>query len=1150
MRDAAVDVVREYGGLVNQAIGEEIVSVFGVPAAHDDDDLRAVRAAMALQARVAALDETGGRSAAGLRVQSGLHVGAVVARRLHEGPRRFDIVGAAPSMAARLAGLAEPSTVLISPETQRLVAPYMQTTARSPVVLDPKAAPVTPFRVIGETGIATRLEASTRSGLTPYVGRQAELSMLEAAVRRAANGAGQVIAILGEAGAGKSRLLYELQERVGGTRAVRLIEAGCRAYGDAVPYGVFVQVLCDALDLRGPLPNAAAVVGRLRAADPTLEPFLPLFLHLLSVKSDAHPLPRHLHGEHLQAAMLDALAALVGVLTARGPVVLLIEDWQWADTGSRAALARVAEVAAASPLVLVVTSRLEPGVRADWPAGSLQVQLEQLDFDASAVILQSALGVARVAESLARRLYDRAGGNPFFLEQMCAALREQHAIVVRNGEALIDADDAVLSLPETVQGVIRARLDNLSPHALETLRVASVIGAAFDHALLAEVVPTSVDLGPALTALADASLIHQTTVAPTIGYRFTHALTQEVCYDSLVGHQRKALHGAIGRALMTSGKRMDDGAAALAHHFGRAEDWPSAIHFGRRAADRAVALSQFAEALATLDDVLAWVGHLPDQIPGTVTADVLLQQERLCETLGLRARQREIIDALIAHLARDGSSSRLAEVYLRQGDLSTLLKRFDAADRALGTALRIGHERGDAALLRSGLRSLGLLRWHEGRHAEALDITRRALAVDRESDDQLSVAVDLTNLGNILRATGDYAEARARLEEALAMPVLREDPRKLVYTQHNLANVYRAMGDLDQAMVCLRQSDAIARLHLLPIQRSFHLTSMAHIQLQQGEIDAALETYRAAVDLSRRARHADGLVQSLRMLGNTLLGLGRDDEALPCLQEAAGLFAQLEDRGSEAEMWSSIARILERQSPAEAPEVWRQVLDRQRKRGDARGELDAREGLARADRAADPIGAIPAFEGALALAAMIGAQERELAIRNALGSLEWDRGSYQAALAHYEAALALVRQQGDRVNEPAVLNSLGVTLARLGRPDEARTVLEDSLALSRSLGERLPEAHALAGLGQVALGSHDLRAAITCFEHSLDVRRELGDRSGEGWMQLRLAALRETTGDLAGARAARDAATAAAVAAGDATLAAACARAATGSSRP
>jgi tetratricopeptide (TPR) repeat protein len=552
---------------------------------------------------------------------------------------------------------------------------------------------------------------------------------------------------------------------------------------------------------------------------------------------------------------------------------------------------------------------------------------------------------------------------------------------------------------------------------------------------------------------------------------------------------------------------MDEGTAVLAHHFARAEEWPAAIHFGRDAAARAIALSQFADALATLDQVLAWVGRLAGDDQDELTADLLLQQERLCETLGLRARQQQIIDALIARLARKGGSARLAEIYLRQGDLSTLLKRFDAADRALGTALRISHERGDLTLLRSALRSLGLLRWHEGRHAEALEITRRVIVLDRECADEAAVAVDLTNIGSILRATGDYVGAREHLEAALAMPELRRDPKKLVYTQHNLANVYRALGDVDRALACLVESDEVARANLLPIQRSFHLTSIAHIRLQQGDIDAALETYRAAVDLSRRARHADGLVQALRMLGNALFGLARYDDALPYLREAAQLFAQLEDRVSEAEMWTTIATILEERSPGEAAEAWTVVLELQRSRGVSRSELEAREGLARAKRAAGAADAIPAFESALALAATIGEGAREAAIRNVLGILEWERGGYLEALRHYEAALALVRDQGNRGDEVVILNSLGVSLTRLGRRDEARTVLEQSLALSREIGERQLEAHALAALGHVRLQADDSNGAVECFEQSRAVLHTIGDRAGEESMSRRLAEL-------------------------------------------
>ena len=1141
LRDAAVDAVREHGGIVNQAIGDQIVALFGVPIAHEDDDLRATRAALALHARVRALEQTECPPHVRLRLQSGVHVGAVVARRLHEGPRRYDIVGSPAVLASRLALLADPDEVWIGPEMQRLVGPYVQTAACSPVALDPHAASVTPFRVLGETGIATRLEESG-TGLTPYVGRQSELSTLQS-IAAAETGVGAAVVVVGEAGAGKSRLLYELEERLRSDAGVRVLRARCRAYGDVVPYGAFVQILCAALELRAPL-TSAGVAARIRSIDPALEPFLPLLLHLLSVNSDVHAVPRHLHGEHLQAALLDALAAFVAVLARRGPLVVIIEDGHWADTGSRAAWIRVAELIDSVPLVLIVTSRVDEA--GTWSPRATIIRLKQLDFAASSAIVQAGLGVRQVSSALAHRMHDRAGGNPFFLEQMCAALLEQRVVHVRDGVALVEGGEDALVLPATVQGVIRARLDKLDAQALEVVRVASVIGWEFDRALLVEVVPPGVDLRPAIEALEAAGLIQQTSVAPTIAYRFTHALTQDVCYDSLVGHHRKMLHGAIGRVLAsTYSDRVDERAVLLAHHFRHAEEWPAAIRFGRRAAERAMALSQFGDALAILDRALEWTTRIPgDQ--ANVTADLLLQQERVCETLGLRARQQQIVDSLIALLAREGSTARLAEVYLRQGDLSTLLKRFDAADRALATALRIGSERGNTTVLRSALRSLGLLRWHEGRHAEALEFTRRALAVDRECDDDVAVALDLTNLASILKAMGDFPQARARLEEALAMAVLRDDPKKLVYTQHNLANVFREMGDLDRALECLLQSDQIARVHLLPIQRSFHLTSIAHIQLQQGRIDVAVDTYRTAVELSRRARHAEGLVQSLRMLGTVLLGLARYEEALPCLREAAELFKQLEDGISEAEMRSSAARILERTSPQEAAAAWELALRLQRALGNPHGELEAREGLARVTRIKGPDEAIPAFESVLALAATIGDRARELAIRNVLGILEWERSGYDAALRHYDAALALARNEGNRAHQAVILNSLGVSLTKLGRTEEARTVLEESLALSREIGERQLEAHALAALGQVSLHGHDLRSAAEWFEQSGTVRHEIGDGAGEGWMRLRLANIRQQIGDNGGARELLRAAAASAAESGDSVLATACADAARG----
>jgi serine/threonine protein kinase/tetratricopeptide (TPR) repeat protein len=1145
IRAAAVDTMRRHGGVVNQSIGEEIVSVFGIPTAHEDDDLRAVRAALELHARTREIGSSiGGTLGIRLRVQSGLHAGSVVVQRLRAGPRRYAITGSPMQTAARLAAAAERDGIWVSPDCQRLVAPFVRTEPRPPVVVHSDASPLTPHCALGESGLESRLEAPDRGGLTPYSGRAAELEAVQARVDRARGGEGHLLVVSGDPGAGKSRLLHELRAQVAAS-GLRIVQGRCRSYGGVTSYLPFVEALRSALDVKeqdGGRPDVAQLVARIRAIDPSLEPFIPLYLHLLSLPTDVFPVPRHLRGEHLQAALLEALTAFFTSHAQHAPGLLLLEDWHWADDASREALRHLAQVVVAYPLLVLVTTRTETGRSLDI-ADHTSINLGPLAFAASESIVKAVLGVERVPEELARRLHERTGGNPFFLEEMCQGLREAGLVAVQGAEAVMSGSSDALQLPDSVQAVIRARLDRLNADGRDVLRVASVIGREFSRRILRQSMEAA-DPTPAIERLKHAGIIQQIRVVPDPIYRFKHVLTQEVAYESLLEHQRKTLHHAVGRAMEGSrAGSFEEPLELLAYHFSCAEAWDEAIDYGLRAAARATELSQFGDALSLLERVRSWLMRMPEE-PARLEriADVLLRQERLCETLGMRGRQLQLSGELITLLAAHGVSVRLAEAYLRQGDVSTLLKRFDAADRALATSLRMSRDRADSALERNALRSIGLLRWHQGRHAEALAITENALAIDRQREDDLAVAGDLSNLGSILKSMGEHQRALVILEEALSMPVVAGDPIKRAYILHNIGNVHRARGNVGRALEYLQRADESARANMLPIQRSFHLTSIAHIHLQEGRLEESLRLYQEAVELSRRARHADGLAQSLRMLGEVLFAIGRDEEALSHLQDAAQLFAQIEDRDAEAVVRHHAAVVLERLAHPDALSAWERVRELAQGAGDARAELIAMEGIARTTRrsTATPDAAIGCFERALALAAQLGERQREAALHNTLGVMNWERGAYAVALAHYEAALGLMREQHDRVHEGLTLNSIGVTLARLRRYEEGRTALEEALAVNRVTGERLLEAHTLAALGDVAQALGRLEAAATSFEASLALRRELGDRRGEGWMLHHLARTRGLMGDAAGAESMAATAARIAVECDDAALRRAC----------
>ncbi len=1142
IREIANEVATRYGGIVNHFAPEEAVLIFGVTESHEDDSLRAVRAALELHARVRAMPATGSTR---VLMRSGVHTGALVVQRLRAGDRRFRLTGAPVDLATRLAALASSDALLLSPDAHRLVAAFVETEESAPLTLQPDAPPVTPHRVTGEIAISSRLEIAERARLTPFAARSRELQSLQDLLAGALSGDGGMAVVLGEPGAGKSRLLFELRRRVGETPA-QLVLGRCDAYGGTTPYLPFVQALRELLGF-GVAPTTTVtsqqVAERLRGIDDTLEASLPLYCALLSVESTTNPLPRHLQGEHLQAAMLEALAALVTVQAQKRPLVILLEDWHWSDEASRRALDQLSEVAPVHPLLIVVTSRPESGIEWGSNERSVLLQLRPLSLEGSTEIISGVLGSDRVAADLAQQLFERTGGNPFFLEETCHALHEQDLIVVRDGEAIAEEPTALMRLPETVQAVIRTRLDRLTPETRDTLRVASVIGREFTRAVLDELVEGRLDDGGQLNELRRTGLIQQTSVAPEPAYRFKHVLTQEVAYDTLLEHQRETLHAKAAAAIERRyPDRLDDHRERLAHHYSRAGQWLQATIHSIHAADRSLSLSQFADALVVLDRTRGWLDRIDDaKRRSSLLADVLFRQERLCETLGHRARQITIVEELIALLAPHGGSRQLAEAYLRQGDVFTLLRRFDAADRSLETSLRLSRELGDRIGERNASRSFGLLRSHEGRYEEAVASIQQALTLDIEFGETSAAAGDIASLANVLRKMGRPQEAITALEQAREHVSPDEDPTKWCTVLTVMAAAHRDLGDDEMALRLLREVGDTAIERKLPISAAFSLPAIAHIQLQRGEVEAGLATYRRTADLSRRARHAEGLAQALRAMGEVLLGLHRFAEAIPPLQEASDIFAQLEDSETESLLWQRLATAHEHCGhPAEAQSLWVRVHERREKAEDAAGEAVALEGIARCARKRGVRGtAIGIYERALGRAVAAVDHEREGTLRNTLGLLRWEDGDYTEALRHYEVALRLCREREDRVHEGLILNSIGATLLKLRRYDEARTALEQAARLNAETGEQRLEAHSYAVLGDSFLAMGHIAEARSAFERSLCLRPPLGDRRGEGWMLERIgrAFLVETR--VADANAALNAARLIAVEIGDEALTAA-----------
>lgn len=1118
--ETAHEIVGRHGGVVNRFGDEELVCLFGLPAVHEDDYVRATRAAFELHARL----PSGRIGAAGASVafdmRTGISSGVLVVQRPTGTHRRYKIAGEPIEMATHLAVHAAPGHILVGPESNRLVAPYFETETADAIPALDRGERLRPFRIVRAAEPATRLEASARTGLTMFCGREVEATSLVQSLQRAADGVGQFVTIVGDAGVGKSRLLYEFarSQRANDTQILR---GRCHA-GGTLPYQPFVEVLRNLLEL-GPasdgFPEADDVAMRMLALGPELEDFVPLYLHLLSMDSARFPLPTHFRGEHFRPAMREALSAILAVRAEKQLTVLLLEDWHWADRASHEALHHLIETATQARLLIVTTYR--PGHRVTWSDDMphTSIHLGPLQANDAERMMRSVFDVDELPPEVTEALHERAGGNPFFLEELCFTLREQRLLRVAEGRVSLAGGLHDLHLPATVQGVIRTRLDSLDSDAREIIRLAAVVGRDFARAILDRVLQTPAYLDRSLERLKELGIIQRTRVVPDPAFRFKHALTQEVAYDTLLQHQRRALHGRVGSALeeLCSEQTMEL-AERLADHFSRAEEWSKAVRYGLAAAHKAQALSEFADALAMLERVEEWTLKIRDDTERQgQLIESLLRQERICETLAQRQRQQEILSRLLLLLEPDEGGSLVAEVYRRQGDLYVLRHQFDAARNALERAIAISRKLEDLQAERNAVVSLGLACWHEDRPDDALPYLERALAMDRARGARDAMMTDLMNLGQILRNMGDYDRAEAILQEASdLLEQVDVDIGKRVLLLQITAQLHRFRGDYKQSLEIIDVTQRMVEANHLPIQLCFQLNLRAGTLCQMGRIEEGLELYSQIVEVARKARHAEGAAQATRITGEILDSLGRHDEALVSLSEAADLFVQTEDRGSEALMRSRIAIIHERAGRFdEAERAWSMTRDLYRRLRHRCDEAHALEGLARVlrDGRRDIAGARDLLVQALELVCDVDDPTREAALRNVAGNTAWEAGAYVEALAHFERALDLFRRLDHTQGIGLAMNSLGATLVRLGRREDGRRQLEEAIAYNADAGELLLQGYGLSALGDVLYDGGDFDSAERCFRDSLAIRRTIGDRRGEGWMLERLARLADARGD-------------------------------------
>ena len=612
-----MEAVHRYEGTVNQVMGDGIMALFGAPLAHEDHGVRACYAALDMQGAIRRYaDEVWRTDGVTVKIRVGLNSGEVVVRAIGSDLRvDYTAVGQTTHLAARMEQLATPGTVLLTADTLRLAEGYVTAKPLGPVPVKGLEAPLEVYELTGAGPLRSRLHAAAARGLTRFVGREGELEQLREALARAAQGHGQVVAIVGEPGVGKSRLVWEVthSHRVHGWL---VLQAGSVSYGKATSYLPVIDLLKGYFaieDRDGPRAVQEKVTGKLLTLDRALEASLPALLSLLDVPTDDPQWPT-LDPPQRRRRTLDAVKRLLLRESQQQPLLVVFEDLHWIDSETQALLDALVESLPAARMCLLVNYR--PEYQPPWGSRTsyTQLRLDPLPPDHAEALLGALLGADAALEPLKRTLIARTEGNPFFLEESVRTLVETGALSGERGAYRLARPLPSIQVPATVQAVLAARIDRLQPGDKALLQTASVIGKDVPLALLqAMAEPAAGDLHAAIGRLQGAEFLYEASLFPDPEYTFKHALTHDVAYGSLLQDRRRALHGRIVATIeRLYPDRLAEHIERLAHHAFRGDLWEKAVAYLRQAGAKALARSASREAVAYFEQALAALTHLPE----------------------------------------------------------------------------------------------------------------------------------------------------------------------------------------------------------------------------------------------------------------------------------------------------------------------------------------------------------------------------------------------------------------------------------------------------------------------------------------------------------------------------------------------------------
>ena len=874
-----MEAVHHYEGTVNQVLGDGIMALFGAPLAHEDHALRACYAALRMQERVRRYgDEMQRTHGIPIQIRIGLNSGDVVVRAIGSDLHMdYSAVGQTTHLAARMEQMAKPDSVLLTPATLRLVEGRVQVKSLGPVSVKGLGETVEVFELTGLSATRSRLQVSAARGLTRFVGRDGELDQLRIALERARARHGQVVAIVGEPGVGKSRLVWELAHSHR-TAGWVVLEASSVSYGKATTFLPVVDLLRAYFgieDRDDPRRMREKLIGKLLALDEGLRPSLPALEGVLDVSADDAGW-MSVGIDQRRRRVIDAVRHVLLRESQAQPLLIIFEDLHWVDGDTQALLDGLVESVPSHPLLLLVNYRPEYQHRWGGKSYYQQIRLDPLGPETAESLLDSLLGPDPTLAPLRSVLIERAQGNPLFLEESVRALAETGVLAGERATYRLAKAAQLAQMPVTVQAILAARIDRLPPEDKALLQTASVIGKDVPLGLLRAIAARPEDdLMDTLERLQSAEFLYETQLLPDAEYTFKHALTHEVAYASLVGERRRALHGKVVDAIeRLYPHRLPEHHDRLVHHAFRGEIWNKALGYLRDLGE-----------VPSPEDIDQVLGRGPEN-PGQLWWAG--EHER-----AVKAAERDMaVSASFGNFAmRIISGCRLGQAHHALGNYGRAAELFRQT---------VGSLKGDLAHELFGMASFpsvwsrSWLAWSLaecGEFAEGAAVSEEAVRIAESADHPYSQVQGIFGLGTLYAIQGRADLAIPALEHGLVVARMEKIHVLVPFIAGPLGAAYAIAGEPDRAVAVLEQTVEQAVTIRLLASQALRLVWLGQAYLLAGRSTSALDVARRALQTAEERHEAGQRAYAHRLLGDIAANADEPDvsAAQSAYHEAMGL---------------------------------------------------------------------------------------------------------------------------------------------------------------------------------------------------------------------------------------------------------------------